>query len=72
MKIRQADTLAEEIVQMGRLDHGVSMRGNFPIALVVRNDDNDIGRSIQGTGTATQPEHKNQPDNRWGDESHAA
>jgi hypothetical protein len=43
MKLSEADALFMESIQVGRLDHLVSVGSNITIALIICNDDQDIG-----------------------------
>ena len=46
MVVLQPDGFARELVQVRRLDDGISGESQVPIALVVGNDQDDIGRVI--------------------------
>jgi len=44
VEVVQADALAAQPVEMRRLEHGVSVRGEFAVALIVRHHEDDVGR----------------------------
>ena len=47
MKVRKANTLPIELIKVRSLDVGVSMTRQIAISLVIRHDDDDVGRSAE-------------------------
>ena len=52
MEIGEADALAGQAVEVGRLDAFRAETAEVVVALVVREDDDEIGRPLRGLGAA--------------------
>jgi hypothetical protein len=44
MEVRQPDALAVKAVEIRRADNGIAVTAQFPVALIVRQDEDDVGR----------------------------
>ena len=43
MEVREPHALGMQLVEVGRLEHGIAMRGDVAVALVVGEDEDDVG-----------------------------
>ena len=50
MGIGEADALAVQAVEIGGVDPGVAVAGEIAVALVVREEENDVGRTLTAGG----------------------
>ena len=60
MEILQSGTLLRKLIHIGGSDHIVAMHADIAIALIIGNDDHDIG----GIGALGDVPRKNKPKNQ--------